>query len=142
MEADTFLHQIHGLDHRVSFAVHDVKPATPVMRQISMSDSLETCMKSGDDSVPEVVAVCDTNGKYLELPAQNGLLAAVHIAFSQHLPLTLSPDMIWLAILQGFARHVALHAGRLERRLMLQPGKHTINVVVGHKEWTWPMVFD
>lgn len=33
-------------------------------------------------------------------------LAAAHIAFSEHRPLVISPDMIWLLIIQGFALHV------------------------------------
>src|SRR5690242_3856400 len=35
----------------------------------------------------------------------NPLVGAVHLAFSRHLPVTLSPDVIWLTIAQGFSHH-------------------------------------
>jgi hypothetical protein len=41
------------------------------------------------------------------------LIDAVHVAFSQHRPLTLSPDDIWLVIAQGFGHHVAENAAAL-----------------------------
>jgi hypothetical protein len=40
----------------------------------------------------------------------NPLFDAVLLAFYDHRPLALSPDMVWLAIAQGFASHVNLHA--------------------------------
>lgn len=92
--------------------------------------------------MPEILAVSDETGRFLELPSQNGLLAAVHLAFSQHLPLTLSPDIIWIAILQGFARHVRVNAAQLEGRLMSHPGKHVIEIVISTTEWEWTDVFD
>ena len=56
-------------------------------------------------------------------PAQAGegvasAAAAVHIAFSQHRPLSLSPDDIWLVIVQGFSHHVAENAQMLRNRLV------------------------
>lgn len=41
------------------------------------------------------------------------LLAAVYTAFSEHRPLVLSPDAVWLTIAQGVAHHMAIHAERL-----------------------------
>ena len=38
-------------------------------------------------------------------PEHHTLVSAVHYAFSEHRPLTLSPDAIWLTIAQGFANH-------------------------------------
>ncbi|MBI39315.1 MAG: hypothetical protein CMF59_06925 [Leptospiraceae bacterium] len=39
----------------------------------------------------------------------NNLVQAVHFAHSQHRPLVLSPDIVWIAILQGFALHQRIH---------------------------------
>lgn len=50
------------------------------------------------------------------------LIDAVHVAFSQHRPLTLSPDDIWLVIAQGFGHHVAENSEAL-RRLVRHQGK-------------------
>jgi hypothetical protein len=37
----------------------------------------------------------------------NPLISAVHVAFSQHIPLEFSPDLIFNVILQGISEHVA-----------------------------------
>jgi hypothetical protein len=52
----------------------------------------------------------------------NPLLAAVYLAFSYHLPLVLSPDVIWNTILQGVSTHVAT-----------DPEKHR-HAFVSHKD--------
>jgi hypothetical protein len=51
------------------------------------------------------------------------LIDAVHVAFSQHRPLTLSPDAIWLAIAQGFSHHVTENADTLRHRLVRHQGR-------------------
>lgn len=112
----------------VTFQVHDVDARLTEQPPSTMRDSLAHCLRSGSDFSPEIVAVADEGCACLHLPTQNALLGAVHVAFAQHVPLTLSPDMMWLAILQGFARHVSLHASELEGRLMKAPGKHVIRI--------------
>jgi len=51
------------------------------------------------------------------------LIQSVHIAFSDHRPLVLTPDCIWLTIVQGFAHHVLENAEALRHRLVRHPGK-------------------
>jgi hypothetical protein len=51
------------------------------------------------------------------------LIDAVQTAFSQHYPLTLSPDSIWLAIAQGFSHHIAENAEALRARLVRHQGR-------------------
>lgn len=58
------------------------------------------------------------------------LIDAVATAFSQHRPLTLSPDCIWLAIEQGFAHHVAENAEELRPRLVRHSGKQDLSAEV------------
>jgi hypothetical protein len=58
------------------------------------------------------------------------LVDAVATAFSEHRPLTLSPDAIWLAIEQGFAHHVANHAEALRRRLVRHEGKRELKAII------------
>ncbi len=48
----------------------------------------------------------------------NPLVEAIHLAFSRHLPLTLSPDVIWLTIVQGFSHHVNQFPEALRGRLV------------------------
>lgn len=51
------------------------------------------------------------------------LIQAVHIAFSEHRPLILSPDAIWLTIAQGFGHHVQENAEALRDRIVGHSGK-------------------
>jgi hypothetical protein len=59
------------------------------------------------------------------------LIDTVHSAFSEHRPLSLSPDAIWLVIAQGFSHHVAENAERLRGRLVRHQGKRTLEEEVG-----------
>jgi hypothetical protein len=54
------------------------------------------------------------------------LIDAVHTAFSQHRPLALSPDSIWLVIAQGFGHHVAENAETLRGRLVRHQGRRQL----------------
>ena len=58
------------------------------------------------------------------------LIDAVHVAFSQHRPLALSPDDIWLVIAQGFSHHVAENAEALRYRLVRHQGSRELSVKV------------
>lgn len=74
------------------------------------------------------------------------LVAALHRAFCDHRPLSLSPDMIWLLIAQGVANHVNAHAETLRRRFVRHQGKVTIKVhrddfLKGSPENPWEEVF-
>jgi hypothetical protein len=51
------------------------------------------------------------------------LIQAVHIAFSEHRPLSISPDCIWLTIVQGFGHHVQENAEALRSRIVRHDGK-------------------
>lgn len=58
------------------------------------------------------------------------LIDAVHVAFSQHRPLTLSPDDIWLVIAQGFSHHIAENADVLRHLLVRHRGRHQLVATV------------
>ena len=58
------------------------------------------------------------------------LVQAVHLAFSEHRPLILSPDAIWLTIVQGFGHHLHEHAEELRDRVVAHQGKKTLRVTV------------
>jgi hypothetical protein len=62
----------------------------------------------------------------------NGLLLTVHLAFAEHRPLTLSPDDVWMAILQGFAIHVRENAETLRERFVEFEGRSTLRVTTSN----------
>lgn len=58
------------------------------------------------------------------------LLGAIHVAFSEHRPLVLSPDAVWLTILSGVAQHVKLNAETLRSRLVRHSGKRRLTITL------------
>ena len=57
---------------------------------------------------------------------------ALYMAFARHRSVTLSPDVIWLLISQGFARYVNAHAEKLRPLLVNHSGKKELIVVTEH----------
>ncbi|WP_375766135.1 DUF4419 domain-containing protein [Archangium gephyra] len=56
------------------------------------------------------------------------LVAAVHMAFSEHRPLVLSPDMVWVTIAQGLAMHIVRNAEALRSDLVRHQGRKQLVV--------------
>ena len=54
-----------------------------------------------------------------------------YTAFAQHRSITLSPDMIWLLISQGFSRYVNAHAEELRSLFVDHEGKKELVVITG-----------
>jgi hypothetical protein len=74
------------------------------------------------------------------------VIAAIHQAYCDHRPVVLSPDMLWLLVLQGFANHVNANAEELRPKFVQHPGRVTIKVrrddfVKGSPTNPWPEVF-
>ncbi|MFJ9691341.1 DUF4419 domain-containing protein [Kitasatospora sp. NPDC101183] len=62
-------------------------------------------------------------------PTWSLLLRAAHLAFCRHLPLSLSPDVLWYAVVHEVAVHVRLNAKEYEGLFSASPGhKRTITV--------------
>jgi Domain of unknown function (DUF4419) len=58
------------------------------------------------------------------------LVQAVHTAFSDHRPLVLTPDSIWLTIMQGFGHHVNQNAESLRDRIVRHQGKKQLCIEI------------
>ena len=56
------------------------------------------------------------------------LSSAVLLAFRQHLPLRLTPDMIWMVLAQGFAHHLVNHSEALRSLLVDHKGVKALKV--------------
>lgn len=75
------------------------------------------------------------------------VVAAIHLAFHDHRPLVLSPDILWLLVAQGFANHVNANAEELRSRVVRHTGKATLVVrrddfIKGSPENPWPEMFE
>lgn len=67
------------------------------------------------------------------------LIQAVHQAFSDHRPLILSPDSVWLTIVQGFAHHICENAEDLRGRIVAHHGKKELRVqTLALEPGLWP----
>ena len=68
--------------------------------------------------------------------------SALYTAYAKHKSVTLSPDVIWLLISQGFARYVNAHADELRHRLVSHAGKKELVVISGDNQLSesaaWP----
>lgn len=62
--------------------------------------------------------------------SQNALVKCVEKAFYDHYPLELSPDIIWMAICQGFSLHVNLNAEKLRNKFVDHTDQKTLLVVI------------
>jgi hypothetical protein len=68
------------------------------------------------------------HGRLVEGVLAHPVIAALHRAFTQHRPLCLSPDMVWLLLCQGAAHHINLHAEELRDRFVGHQGRARIVV--------------
>lgn len=73
-------------------------------------------------------------------------VASLHYAYTKHYPITISPDMVWLMIAQGFAVHVNENAEELREQFVDFDGKKVINInrpsfVKGRESNNWPGTF-
>lgn len=58
----------------------------------------------------------------------NSFFNGMYQAYAEHRPFVLSPDMIWLLISQGFARHVNANSEKLRKHFVEFSGKLTLMV--------------
>merc|ERR1712107_965196 len=93
------------------------------MRPMSLAP-LETAIKRGDSQVEYI-----WSGQTPCIPHDHGFIAAIITAWSEHLPLVLKPEHIWLLILQGIRSQVDADPEGLRDRFVEFRGKKTLTVV-------------
>ena len=58
----------------------------------------------------------------------NPFMATIHSSFSSHRPIEISPDHIWLVLMQGFAAHVNNHSEELRDKFVSHTGELSLMV--------------
>ena len=134
-----------------TFEVSNVMRATEPLPEVPYKEAVEALLTTGIPSterqfieklrslhrsvaIPEappsrpVEACTRYHGRLLADVSFHPVVAAVHRAFMDHRPLCLSPDTIWLMIIQGVANHINAHAEELRPRIVSHQGKVTIQV--------------
>lgn len=84
----------------------------------------------------------DSLVSYGEHPFLTGILTA----YKEHRPFVLSPDIIWLLISQGFARHISNNAGEFRKDIVNFEDKKDLTVIttdiqIGDPKSNWEAVF-
>jgi hypothetical protein len=122
------------------FAVDPVAAATKPLPTEKAKVSVERLLGTP-------VEACDSySAAVVRQPGFHALIAAAHLAYQHHYPLTLTPDAIWLTLAQGLANHVNLHAERLRPLLVRHADRPTVIVrrddfVRGSAENPWAEVW-
>jgi hypothetical protein len=119
----------------ITFAVDKVEPSEKVLPLVSLLENVE--MRGGAPVLvlPEHSSQAVAPHGYLTRSSDldrhlflNPLVEAVHLAFNDHRPLVLTPDTIWLTIVQGFGHHIHKHAEALRGRIVRHEGKKDFGV--------------
>lgn len=71
----------------------------------------------------KLIACSRANQQVVNVGDFHPLVAAAALAYQKHFPLVLSPDMIWLTVLQGVAQHIANHSEALREKLVAHQTK-------------------
>jgi hypothetical protein len=124
----------------ITFRVDDVEPAKDLLPTVKTHEGLRELLGG------PVESSCDYTAEVVRGVTSHSLVSAVHLAFAGHRPLVLSPDMVWLTLVQGVAHHIMNNAEELRPRLVAYTGKTTLVVdrpdfVRGSPENPWPEVF-
>ena len=136
-----------------------VEPATKLLREIPASQALKSLLGLDADSfyfdstnqedprTKRKLEACSLQDQKMVFDvAFHPLVNAIHLAFDQHRPLCLSPDMIWLLIAQGLANHINANAEQLRSQFVEHQGKLKLQLrrddfVKGLAQNPWPEVF-
>jgi hypothetical protein len=119
----------------VTFSVDAVEPAKNPLLLSTLHENLE--MRSGTSVLimPDQAAPAAAPQGFLTKHHHadsheflHPLAEAVHLAFSDHRPLVLSPDAIWLTIAQGFGQHVQENPEAMRGRIVQHHGQKELIV--------------
>ncbi len=111
--------------------------------------NLDTCIhrkKFFNNKFDTILKMSESEPQFnLSLPSLgNGLLGTIYNAYSQHVPLVLRPDDIWIAIITSFGNYVKNHSEEMRNCFVDHAGRKelVINVLspmiehVTDKHWT------
>ncbi len=126
----------------ISFDVSDVELAEKTLSQTTHKKFMRKKFKNIEaHSKSDKYFV--SNNEMVSHPFVN----ALHLAFSEHRPILISPDMIWLMICQGLAQHININAEDLRKQFVKHKGKIDLSVtrdefVKGSSKNDWQGVFE
>ncbi len=103
-----------------------VDPVTPCQERLPLINARTRFEEMMGRSV-QVFTCADSSDVVLTRGgADHSLVSAVYLAFSEHRPLVLTPDAVWITLAQGFAQHINHHANALRSRVVTHKGTVTL----------------
>ena len=93
-----------------------------------------------------LVASSFANEHHLAYQGEGPFYSTLIEAYANHMSVTLSPDMVWLLISQGFARYVDAHAEKLRPLFVDHDDKIRLTVIgsddLFSRDTDWPKIID
>jgi hypothetical protein len=118
------------LSNSITFKVHDVAPVTNAMQTWKTYEGINALLtESEGKGFAPILSCSGYNSSTVCQVTHHALIASIHTAFAEHRPLVLSPDMLWITLMQGFAQHVRNNSERLRPLLVSHAGKKELSVV-------------
>lgn len=133
----------------ITFVVDEnLTPGIP-QRDLSTGKSIANCLLSEENisnDAQRIIATSFSEENNLMYTSKDGFYRCIVKAYATHQSVTLSPDMIWLVISQGFARYVNAHAEKLRPKLVSHEGKMNLAIMTEKdllsEEIDWPSLIN
>lgn len=100
-----------------------------ILQSLISSDNFNLLAKDANNKPAFNIVARSKISEKLVTFKYNSFFDGMYFAYANHRPFTLSPDMIWLLISQGFANHVANNAETLRSMFVGYNGKTDLIVI-------------
>jgi len=98
-------------------------------RKIIISEKTGAKMYTRENEPLEILHyTLDTNEEEIFNHGKSSLIQGLILAYKNHYPITITPDMIWILILQGFSRFMEKYAEQMREKFVNFTGKKDLKV--------------
>jgi hypothetical protein len=130
---------------QVEIKCADLELASKPLKEVSYVKAIE-------ERIDSKFEACDIKLRKTTLVSTDihPMISTLYKAFIDHRPVSISPDMIWLLICQGFSQHVNINHEKLRKEIVRFDGKKkliintlsiSLDFVKGSEESPWPLSF-
>lgn len=141
---------------KITFEVEKLTPPKKTLNEISPDSIFRSLIESDMGYSPfytnstinlpfNILAYSDSNNNLVNF-GYHSFLHGMYVAYAQHRPFVLSPDMIWLLISQGFAQHIAANSDSLKKYFSFPASKLSLvvqndNIDIFNPKSHWEQIF-
>ncbi len=139
-----------------TFKVCKVKKAKKDLSEMSMQEALNGLLirdaaankydlRKPKKQRPEIICSSGNSEDNIVFAHTNPLMEAIYVAYAQHRPLVISPDMIWLTIAQGLTIHIKENSEELRDVFVDHAGQVNLDIertyYAPHSKEYWEGIF-